>query len=154
MYKIKKKYESEKSDAFDSTLSGGLCRIVNASGPAVGMSQLTDCHSTTDVGGPDTTFTGLLSNASIAFAPLTLGIVSYAVVSTPSERVFDDGSPSRRLRNLVGEGVRRLSVATSKGNEEKDDWVDVGMPSPSPGRSRTYGWDLSRLLKRTQYNEP
>jgi len=43
-----KPWHPDVQDKEEITLSGGLCRIVNASGPAVGMSQLTDCHSTTD----------------------------------------------------------------------------------------------------------
>jgi hypothetical protein len=68
----------------------------------------------------------LLAIVSTALAPLAADItLSCDVVSTPSVRVFDDGSPSRGLSNLVDEGVRRLSIAGSEVNEVEDDWVDM-----------------------------
>ena len=50
------------------------------------------------------------------------------VVSTPSATFFGEESPSRGLSKVVGGGRRRLSGGASGGNE-KDDWVDVGIPS-------------------------
>jgi hypothetical protein len=48
--------------------------------------------------------------------------------------VLDDGNPSRGAGKVVGDGVRRLSKATSEGKEEKDDWVSVGVTPTSWGR--------------------
>ena len=61
---------------------------------------------------------------------------SCEAVSTPSTRVFGDGSPNRGLCRVVSDGVRRLSRAISEGKEEKDDGVDVGVTPTSPGRCR------------------
>jgi hypothetical protein len=48
--------------------------------------------------------------------------------------VFDDGGPSRGLGKVVGGSVRLLSKATSKGKEEKDDWVSEGVTPTGPRR--------------------
>jgi hypothetical protein len=81
-----------------------------------------------------TTSGGALStNESAASEPLTC---SCEAVSTPSTRVFGDGSPDRGLGKVVGDGLRRLSRATSEGKEEKDNGVDVGMIPTSRGRCR------------------
>ena len=89
----------------------------------------------TELGGMDTTSAGLLfANLSTALDSLTSGTTCSCVdASTPSVSVFDEGSPSSGLSNPVGDGVRRLSTARSSGNEEKDDWVDVGRPSTGLG---------------------
>ncbi len=79
--------------------------------------------------------------------PLTPGMTcSSVVVSTPSVSVFDDGSPSRGLSKVVGDGVRRLSMAAAEGNEEKEDWVDVGMSLTSPGRCRVVELQPQRVV--------
>jgi len=87
------------------------------------------------VGETGTTSGGVLcSNVSTALVPLASGITcSCIVVSTPSASVFDEGSPITGLSKGVSDGVRRLSIAASEGDEEKEDWVDVGMPPISPG---------------------
>ena len=128
--------ESGKSDALDSTLEGGLWGIVPASGSGVNR----DCcnrHSTTDVGAGMYSASGgvLLGNVSTAVLALALGTTSpCVVVSNPSVNVFDDESPTRGLSKVIGGGVGRLFVVASEGDEEKDNWEDVGMPPTSPRR--------------------
>jgi hypothetical protein len=124
--------ESGKSDVLDSTLSGGLWGIMSDSG-CRGSCDWRNRHSVTDVGETETTSAGvLLAIFPTTLAPLTADITSSCdVVSTPSVRVFDDGSPSRGLSNPVGDGVRRLSIAGSEGDEVEDDWVVEPMTGTS-----------------------
>ena len=110
-------------------LARGLCGIVIASG---GSCDRRNRHSETDIDAMATTPGGTLSlNVSAASEPLTC---SCEAVSTPSTRVFGDGSPNRGLGKVVGDGLSRLSRATSEGKEEKDNGVDVGMIPTGPGR--------------------
>jgi hypothetical protein len=92
-------------------------------------------HSATDDKGTDATSAGILStNVSIDLRPLVSGMSSScALLSTPSVSVCDDESPRKGLNKGAGDGVRRLSIAASEGNE-RDDRVDVGVPPTSPGR--------------------
>jgi hypothetical protein len=128
--------ESGKSDILDSTLSGGLCGIVIAS-VCGGSRDWRSRHSATDDRGTDTTSAGELStNVSFDLGPLASGMSSSCaviVISTPSVSVCDDGGPSRGLNNGAGDGVGRLSIAASEGNE-REDRVDVGVPPTSPER--------------------
>lgn len=118
--------EERKSDGLSSMLSGGLWGIVSAS--SCGGSR--DRHSVTEVSGTDTTSVAalLLANVSTAWGLCTSGMTCSSIHVSPSISVFEDGSPS----NPAGDGVRRLSGAKSEGNEEKDNWEDVGTPSISP----------------------
>jgi hypothetical protein len=119
--------ERGKSVVLENTLSGGLCGIVTVSG---GSCDRRNRHSVTDVGEMATTSGGALStNVTAASESLAC---SCEAVSTPSTRVFGDGSPNM----VVSDGVRRLCRATSEGKEERDDGVDVGMTPTSPGRCR------------------
>ena len=75
----------------------------------------------------------LFGNASTTVLVLSSGVTcSCVVVSVPSVSVFDDESPTRGLSKAIGGGVGRLFVVTSEGDEEKDDWEDVGIPSTRP----------------------
>jgi hypothetical protein len=126
--------ESGKSDALDSTLPGGLCGIVPASGSDVSR----DCcnrHSATDVGAGMYSASGGVLFGIVPTAALALALgttCSCVVVSTPSVSVLDDESPARGLSKVIGGGVGRLFEVASEGDEEKDNWEDVGMPPTSP----------------------
>jgi hypothetical protein len=126
--------ESGKSDILDSTLSGGLCGIVIES-VCGGSRDWRNRHSATEDRGTDTTSAGVLStNVSFDLGPLASGMSSScAVISTASVSVCDDGGPSRGLNKGAGDGVRRLSIAASEGNE-REDRVDEGAPPTSPER--------------------
>jgi hypothetical protein len=98
---------------------------------------VTDVNSATDVGRGTSSGGVLFGNLLSASVPLASGMgTSCVAVSTPSVRVLDDESPSGGLSKSIGGGVKRLSAVPSEGNEEKEDRVDVGMPSTSPGRCR------------------
>ena len=126
--------EGRKLDILDGTLSGGFWGVVSASGGEV-RCACRSRHSSTEVGGTEINSAGVLfANVSTALAPLTADITSSCdVVFTPSVWLFDDGKPRMGgLSNLVGDSVRRLSMAASEGNEAEDGWDEVGIPSTSP----------------------
>jgi hypothetical protein len=126
--------ESGKSDIVDSTLSGGLCGVVPASGSGVSC----DCcnrHSATEGNAGMYAASGgvLFGNVTTALLALALGTTcSCVVASTPSVSVFDDESPSRGLSKVIGGGIGPLFVVASEGDEEKDNWEEVGLPPMSP----------------------
>ena len=98
--------ECAKSDALDGVLSGGLCGIVGAS---------------------------VCGSGDFALVPLAVTRSRSCVfVFTPSVRLLVDESPRGGLSNAVWGGVKRFTTAPSEGNE-KEDRVDVGIPSTIPG---------------------
>ena len=131
--------ENGKLDEHDGTLEGGLGGIFPDSGSG-GSRDCCNRHSATDVGGAGMCSASggvLFGNASTAVLALALGTTSpCVVVSNPSVNVFDDESPTRGLSKVIGGGVGRLFVVASEGDEEKDNWEDVGMPPTSPRRCR------------------
>lgn len=107
-------------DVFNSTLSGGLCGIVNASGCGSGRGWR-DRRSAIDVGGMDTTSAGILfaNFSTSSVSPTSDMICSCVAVSPPSVSTFDDGSPSRGLSKEIGDDATPISIAVSEGNEGK-----------------------------------
>jgi hypothetical protein len=77
-----------------------------------------------------------IGKSDVLDSTVTLSGGLCGVVSTPSGSAFDDKSPIGGLSDVMGGGVRRLSITDSEGKEEKEDGVDVGMPSISPGLCR------------------
>ena len=152
--------EREKSDVLDSTLSGGLRGIITAS-ECGGSRDWCNRHSATEEGpGRDTSSGGVLfGNVSTALVPDALGMTSSRVgIPTPSISVFADECPSSRLSEAIPDGVRRLSIVISEGNEEKDDEVDAGMLSTGPRRcwvvEPVAGTSVDCAISGLEINEP